>query len=351
MWESALQSVWAPPVAGLAGGLVLGLAARRGRFCTLGAIEDAVYGQDWTRIRMWAFALGVAIAGVFIFAAAGLVDRDASLYVQVQWNPVSAVLGGLLFGYGMAIAGNCGYGALARLGGGDLRSLVIVVVMGVSAYLVLSGPLAPVRVMLFPTDEGSGSASGYADLISSVTRLPAWVPASAIALAFGVWALSGITLRRRASLILWSGAVGLAIVSGWVATSNIAALSFEIVAIESHSFTAPVGETLLYTMTGSAGGISFSVGSVLGVILGAMIGSLSKGQFRWEACDDPGELGRQILGGAMMGIGGVLALGCSVGQGLTAFSTLAYSAPVVLAAIFVGAVIGLRQLVRGFAPG
>ena len=94
--------------------------------------------------------------------------------------------------------------------------------------------------------------------------------------------------------------------------------------------------------------VSFSIGSVFGVVLGALIGSVSKGHFRWEACDDPGELGRQIMGGALMGVGGVLAAGCSVGQGLTAFSTLAYSAPVVLAAIFLGAAFGLRQLIRGF---
>ena len=118
----------------------------------------------------------------------------------------------------------------------------------------------------------------------------------------------------------------------------------------SHSFTAPVGDMLLYLMTSSGGGLGFGIGSVAGVILGAVLGSWSLGHFQWEACDDARELGRQIFGAALMGVGGVTALGCSVGQGLTAFATLAWSAPVTLAAIGVGAALGLRYLIRGFAP-
>jgi hypothetical protein len=122
------------------------------------------------------------------------------------------------------------------------------------------------------------------------------------------------------------------------------------VAVEGHTFTAPLGRTLMWLMTSSAGGLSFSVGSVLGVLLGAWLGSRYKGTFRWEACEDPRELGRQVGGAALMGIGGVVALGCSVGQGVTAFSTLAYSAPVVLAAICAGAMLGLKRLIAGFQP-
>ncbi len=347
-----LDTPLAPALAGLLGGVLLGLAARRGRFCTLGAIEDALYGQDWNRLRMWALALSLAIGATFLLDFIGLIDREASLYSRLEWNPVSAILGGLTFGYGMAIAGNCGYGALARLGGGDLRSLVIVVVMGIAAYAVISGPLAGLRLSVFPVTPGdTGVATGYADLIASGVSVAPLAPALALSAGLAALAFWERDFRRSPGLILWSGVAAIAIVSGWLATTLISRESFDVVGVESHSFTAPVGETMLYAMTSSAGGLSFGVGSVLGVILGAFIGSISLGQFRWEACDDAGELGRQILGGALMGIGGILALGCSVGQGLTAFSTLAYSAPVVLASIAVGAVLGLRQLVRGFAPG
>ena len=118
----------------------------------------------------------------------------------------------------------------------------------------------------------------------------------------------------------------------------------------SHSFSAPLGETILWTMTGSLRPLSFAVGSIAGVWTGAFIGSLIKGHFRWEACEDPRELRRQIIGAAIMGAGAVIAMGCTVGQGLSAFSLLAVSAPVTMLAIFAGAAFGLRQLIEGFRP-
>ncbi|MEL6424653.1 MAG: YeeE/YedE thiosulfate transporter family protein, partial [Pseudomonadota bacterium] len=120
--------------------------------------------------------------------------------------------------------------------------------------------------------------------------------------------------------------------------------------IETHTFAAPIGDTIFYTMTASGNALSFSVGSVVGVVVGAAIGSYSKGHFRWEACEDPRELRRQILGASLMGPGAILAVGCSVGQGISAFSVLAFSAPVAFLAIFLGAALGLRQLITGFAP-
>ena len=164
-------------LAGLGGGLVLGIAARRGRFCTLGAIEDALYAGDFRRLRMWALALAVSIAGVFGLGAIGQVDIGASIYATQAWDPVASIVGGLLFGYGMAMAGNCGYGALARLGGGDLRSLVIVMVIGISAFAAISGPLAAVRVALFPV-EPAASLDGYGVAHSGGAVLgvaPVWV--------------------------------------------------------------------------------------------------------------------------------------------------------------------------------
>ncbi|MEO1490632.1 MAG: YeeE/YedE family protein [Pseudomonadota bacterium] len=335
---------------GLATGVILGLAARRGRFCTLGAIEDGLYGGDWTRVRMWALALGVAILGTHGAAWAGMIDLGETLYARSAWNPVGSVVGGTLFGYGMAIAGNCGYGALARLGGGDLRSLVIVVVMGIAAYMTIAGPLAGLRVALFPPeDAGPGTITSYPALLERVISLPQAMTVVAIAMALLAWALSDTGFRRSRPHVIWGAAVGIAVVLAWLGTGLVAEQSFDAVRIEGPSFTRPAGETLLFLMTSSGSGLSFGIGSVGGVILGALIGSMSRGHFRWEACDDPGELGRQILGGALMGVGGVLALGCSIGQGLTAFSTLALSAPVVLAAIFAGTALGLRHLIRGFA--
>ncbi|MGR3621794.1 YeeE/YedE family protein [Pseudophaeobacter sp.] len=336
---------------GLLGGILLGLAARLGRFCTLGAIEDLLYGGSSLRMRMWALAIGTAIIGSFSLIGLDVLDPGQSFYLSVRWMPLASILGGLMFGYGMALSGNCGYGAIARLGGGDLRSFVIVLVMGVSTYVVLSGPLAPLRNLMFEQqDVTTDQLPGLAHHLADLTALPLPAIGIAIGLAMILGALGSRDMRQEPSAIFWSVIVGLAVVSGWAGTAFINREGFEALPVVSHSFSAPLGETILWTMTGSLRPLSFAVGSITGVWLGAFIGSLLKGHFRWEACDDPRELRRQIIGAAIMGAGAVIAMGCTVGQGLSAFSLLAISAPVTFLAIFAGAALGLRQLIEGFRP-
>lgn len=334
---------------GLIGGIALGLAARIGRFCTLGAIEDVLYGGDDRRMRMWAIAIGVAIIGTHIALHFDQFSLSSATYLDRVWNPFGTIIGGLMFGYGMALSGNCGYGALARLGGGDLRSFVIVLVMGLSAYVAMSGPLAHARVWLFPVETGATSPQGFSQLFENFGISPL-LTGFIVGGAFIIYALTRADMRKSFPHVFWGAVVGLAIVSGWVGTWWIAVNGFEVEPVETHSFTAPIGDTIFYSMTASGNALSFSVGSVLGVILGAALGSYSKGHFRWEACEDPRELRRQIAGAALMGPGAILAVGCSVGQGISAFSVLAFSAPVTFIAIFIGAAIGLRQLITGFSP-
>jgi uncharacterized membrane protein YedE/YeeE len=334
---------------GLAGGMVLGLAARLGDFCTLGALESAVYGRDQKRLRLWGIVLGIAILGTQIGVFWGAIDLSGTLYHALAWNPLGSILGGLIFGYGMAMAGNCGFGALVRFGGGDLRSLVVVVVMGIFGFVALSGPLAPLRVALFPQPEATGPQGILQDLTSL-----SGLPSMAVVLILGggaiLWALSHAPLRARPDMIGWGIAAGLAVVWCFAGTTWVQEASFGAVAVEGPSFTAPVGRTLIFLMTSTAGGITFSVGSVVGVLTGALLGSVLRGMFRWEACEDPRELGRQVGGAVLMGIGGVIAMGCSVGQGVTGFAALAWSGPVTLAAIGIGAVMGLRRLIEGYQP-
>ncbi|GAA6199540.1 YeeE/YedE family protein [Aquicoccus sp. SU-CL01552] len=347
-WLSESQAV---ALVGMFGGLLLGLAARLGRFCTLGAIEDLLYGGSDTRLRMWALAVGVAVTGSFALIGAGLLDETESFYLSIRWMPMASILGGLMFGYGMALAGNCGYGAIARLGGGDLRSFVIVLVMGVSTYVVLAGPLAPLRNFFFEqVDVTTDMPPGLAHHAAALTGLPLHVIGIAVGLAITIAALWAPALRRDPKALFWSVVVGVAIVSGWGGTQYVATNGFEALPVVSHSFSAPVGETILWAMSGSLRPVSFAVGSVGGIWLGAFVGSLIKGHFRWEACEDPRELRRQIIGAAVMGAGAVLAMGCTVGQGMSAFSLLAISAPVTFLSIFAGAALGLRQLIEGFKP-
>ncbi len=335
---------------GLVGGIALGLAARVGKFCTLGAIEDLLYSSDDRRMRMWGIAIGTAIIGAHLAQHLGLLTFSDTAYLDRIWTPLGSIIGGLMFGYGMALSGNCGYGALARLGGGDLRAFIVVIVMGISAHVVMSGPLAYVRVALLPAERGAQAPQGFSQLFEQLAGLPPLYTGLLIGGAFLAVSLANAEMLRSWPKILWGAVVGLAVVSGWVGTSWVLTHGFAATPVETHTFAAPIGDTLVYAMTASGTPISFGVGSVLGVVLGACLGSWSKGQFRWEACEDPRELRRQILGAAMMGVGAVLAMGCSIGQGVAAFSLLTYSAPVTFACILIGAALGLRHMIYGMAP-
>jgi uncharacterized membrane protein YedE/YeeE len=330
---------------GLAGGTILGLAARVGRFCALGAIEDALYADSLVRLRMWALAASVAIAGSFIAQATGLFDAADSIYLSTPWSPVSTVIGGLMFGYGMALVGTCGFGALARFGGGDLRAMVMVLVIGLSAFMAIGGLTALPRVAL--TEALAMQPHGLAQMIGDAAGLPETAIGLAAALPLALWALGDSRFRRTPRAVGWGFVAGAVVAAAWVATSWVARQSFDPIGVTSFTFVAPVGDTLLYAMTSTGATLDFGIGSVVGVALGAALGSLWKREFRWEACDDARELRRQILGAFLMGTGGVVALGCNVGQGLAALSVLAPSAPLAIAAIGIGAVLGLRMLVEG----
>lgn len=333
---------------GLGGGLLLGLAARLGRFCTLGAIEDALYGGSTLRLRAWGLAIALSVTGVFTLAAAGLLPLGDVFYLRPGWNPFAHLGGGLVFGYGMALAGTCGYGALARLGGGDLRALVIVLVMGTAALATLIGPLAPLRVALFPPDLlPTTGATGLAQGTARLTGLSPPVLGAGVGV-IGT-AILIAPLLRAPRVLLGAALVAGAVLTGWLGTAWLWQHGFAGIRPQSHTFAAPPGETLIWLMTGGLRPLGFGIGSVAGVVIGACIGSLRQNGFRWEACEDPRELRRQIAGAALMGAGAVVAQGCTIGQGVSAASTLSYGAPLTLLGIGVGAALGLRQLIVGFA--
>src|SRR6056297_3536041 len=236
------------------GGVLLGLAARIGRFCTLGAIEDLLYQGSDTRLRMWGLAIGFAGVSAFGMAGLGLFDIGANVYWRTPWSPLASVLGGLMFGYGMSIAGNCGFGALARSGGGDFRAFVIVLVMGISAYVVLSGPLAAPRVALVEATQLAGETRSIPALLGGGGG---GVVAAGLALGLLmlVAALASKELLARPAAIAWGAVVGVAIVSGYWGTARVVETHFSALPVVSHTFSAPLGETLLYVMTSSGGGL------------------------------------------------------------------------------------------------
>lgn len=333
-------------LAGFLGGIVLGVAARWGRFCSLGAVEDTVLGGDTARLKSWGIAIAVAIAGTYALDQASLIELDESLYLSSPTTLFATLFGSLLFGFGMALTGTCGYGTLARIGGGDLKSVVTFLVMGISAYATMRGATAYLRLALFPDSSTGKTSTTLATLGAQVTG-NYYVSAYLLAALILIICLFSNKRLIPSRPIISGVMVGACIVWGWYATGQLATDSFSPYPLESYTFSAPLGDTLIYLMTMTGASLKFGIGSTLGVIVGALITSLINGDFRWEACDDARELRRQIFGGLLMGFGGVTALGCTVGQGLSAASTLALSAPVAIAGFIGGAWVGLLFLVDG----
>ena len=336
---------WLTPLIGCLGGIVLGLAARIGRFCSLSAIEDASFGAGTTRLATWGLAIAIAIVGSSLLGASSMFPIDSVFYLT---NPVpiaSTILGGFAFGIGMALVGTCGFGALARLGGGDLSGLVVALIIGITGYVASSGAIGVVRARFLGESPNTASETSIAHIVAS------WTGVTALTVAFvigGVFLVAMLfRLRRERSALFWGGAVGLVIVSGWAVTAWRNDVTFGASVVRSYSFVRPVGESMIYLMLSSGTAFSFGAASVFGVLVGAGVGALAKGEFRWEACDDARTLKRQILGAALMGIGGVFSLGCTVGQGLSAASVLAISAPIAILSMIAGAWCGLQWLVNG----
>ena len=338
--------------------MIAGFAARAAAFCTFGAIADAVVVQNQRRLRAWMLALAVALIGSQALHHLGMVDLGQSIYLAAPFNGVFALFGGLLFGFGMALVGTCGFGTLIRLGGGDLRALVDMACLGFFAFLTLSGPLAYLRVHAAEaTDHGTLGleAPSLIDLAAGIIGRPAadlrLLIVALIAAALLLYSLSDRDLRRRHREIVAALMIGAVIPLGWLATGVLGHDPFEPAPLGSLTFVRPIGEGFLYMMLMSGMSPTFGITTVAGVIVGAVIAARAKNEWRIEGFDGDREMVRHLGGAALMGVGGVLALGCTIGQGMSAMSTLALSAPLAMVAIFLGAAFGLRYLEEGSVKG
>ena len=354
--------------AGFALAVVFGAVAQRVDFCTMGAVTDIHVSSDWRRMRMWLLAIAVAIAGAAALEASALADLSKSIYTgpSVPW--ASHLVGGFLFGFGMTLASGCGSKLLIRAGAGNLKSLVVLIVLGVSAYMTLKGLFAIWRVSTLDTlridTRALGAAhsdvpslvgalgSGSSFALSSL-RLPL---ALAIAAAVAAFVFSARDFRAERAMIVGGIVIGAVVVGGWYVTAHLGHLAEDPRTLEetfvatnsgraeSYSFVAPVAYTLELLMLWSDRSriVTFGIAGVLGVAAGSAAMALATRRFRWEGFASTEDLVNHIVGGVLMGFGGVTALGCTIGQGLSGISTLAIGSFIALASIVGGCVAALK---------
>jgi len=324
--------------AGLAIGLVFGATSQVTGFCLQRGLSHAVKQGDSRKLRAFVVAMATALLGSQGLAASGQVSLVASLYATPTLAWLALPLGGLLFGYGMALANGCGARALVLLGSGNLRSFVVLMCLGLAAYMTLSGVLAPWRLWL----ENLAVVRLPAPSLPLPLGVPDWLVAMVTGGALLLWAFSN--RKFRASPRDWLGGliIGALIPAGWYTTGVLGFDDFEPIRLVSLTFVAPIGESLQYLMLATGSRLSFAVCVVAGVVLGALIAALPRRKFILCSFDSPAHMLRGIAGGTLMGIGGVLALGCSIGQGLTGISTLSLASFLAVAGIVLGSLLGLR---------
>jgi uncharacterized membrane protein YedE/YeeE len=334
---------------------VFGAVGAKTNFCTMGAVSDWVNMGETSRMRMWLLAIAVAIMGANAMHLAGIVDLSRSIYQAPRFTWLSYLVGGFLFGIGMTLGSGCGSKTLIRIGGGNLKSVVVVVFLAIAAYMTLRGLFGAFRVGVL--EKGVLTLAGNQDLPAISARvfggqLKSWILALSLLTGGGLLAFvySSREVRSNFDYTLGGVVTGLVIVGGWYVSGKIGYLAedpktLEEVFIatnsgrmESFSFVAPSAYLLEYLMfwTDTSRIVTFGIASAIGVIAGSAAYALATRTFRWESFRDPEDTANHMIGGVLMGFGGVTALGCTIGQGISGFSTLALGSIMTFVAIVAG---------------
>jgi uncharacterized protein len=345
---------------GFALAFLFGAVGNKTHFCTMGAVSDVVNMGDWNRMRMWLLAIAVATAGACALQLAGLVDLSKTIYTVPRFTWLSYVLGGLLFGIGMTLGSGCGSRTLIRIGTGNLKSLVVAIVLAITAYMTLKGILGVFRVAAL--DSVSATLAGSQDLPSLIGR-SAGLDKKTVLGALGLVMAGGLLAFvfkarefRTFDNVLGGVVVGLVVIGGWYLSGHIGHLAEDPATLEekflatnsgrmeSLSFVAPQAYSLELLMLWSDKSrvVTFGIASVLGMFAGSLAWSLATKSFRLESFRDAEDLINHLVGGALMGFGGVLALGCTIGQGVSGLSTLALGSFLAFFAIVAGAALTMK---------
>lgn len=335
--------------AGLLIGLAYGMVGLLSGFCLLSSLRGWWAEGDSRLIRTFALALAVALVATQLLAGLGGVDLSKSVYLQPSFSAPLMFAGGMLFGYGMVLANGCGSRAMVLLGRGNLRSFVVVIVLGISAQMTLRGLIAPARIALFQASTTKPTYLSLPDWLRAfgLGEIPArMIVAVLISAVLLVFAFAHPPFRRAGGQIVAGLAVGSLVAAGWFATGYLGADEFNPAAVTSLTFIAPVADTVQYVMLSTGLTLNFGIAMVAGVFVGSLLAALVTRRFHLEGFISPRHMLRSMAGAALMGSGGAMALGCSIGQGLTGISTLALSSFVAVAGILLGTAAGLRGLFR-----
>ncbi len=341
---------------GLLIGIVFGFIVFRTNFCTMGSISDINAFGDWRRFRSWLMAGAVAMIGVALLEKIGAADMSLSMYTAPNLIWGANIVGGLVFGIGMVLGGGCVSKNLVRTGGGDLRALMVLIVIGISAFMTIGGLFGPFRVAVFGPLSSDLTALGMEDqrLGTLLARLTGMAPETAgtvalVVVAGGIllWCLKDKGFRSSPSHLIAGIGIGLCVIAGWLLTG----LAYDDFAdnptLISLTFARPTGDSLDYLMRFTAfDGPGFGVATLAGTILGAFLGALSQKKFALATFNGTADTARNLIGAVMMGFGGVLALGCTIGQGVTGWSTLAIGSGLTLLFIVLGGFAGMKLMER-----
>jgi len=330
---------------------VFGAIGNKTRFCTMGAVSDWVNMGDLGRMRMWLLAIAVALLGSSALHLAGAVDLAKSIYPGPNFTWLSYIVGGFLFGVGMTLGSGCGSKTLIRIGHGSLKSLVVYVFLGIAAYMTLRGILGAFRVEVL--EKATTTLAQGQDLPSLLSFIPfsRATLATLVGGALIAFVYADKEFRSTFDYTLGGVVTGLVVVGGWYVSGHVghvaedpntlqeAFVRTNTGRMESFSFVSPLAYTLEYLMfwTDKSKVITYGIASAAGVIAGSAAYALATRTFRWEGFRDAEDTAMHVIGGLLMGFGGITALGCTIGQAITGFSTLALGSILTFVFIVAGA--------------
>lgn len=331
-WGDSNVLMWAGALAGL----LFGFAAQRTRFCTRAAVMECCEGRAGERFSVWWLGFGVCLVAVQALVLAGWLEPSDSRFMDSVGSISGALLGGLLFGAGMVLTRGCASRLLILSAQGNLRALLTGLVFAVTVQASISGWLAPTRQALAAWWRVDGGPSRDLLHITGAGAVGGMAVAL-LALATGIYFFFK-THPRRWGLASGAVGVGLSVAMGWGLTQAIANVSFEVVPIQSLSFSSASAEMLMRVLSSSTSPTpGFDAGLLPAAFLGALLGALVGGDFKLEGFKTENKLLPYLVGAVLMGLGAVLAGGCTIGAGLTGGAVFALTAWLTLIAIWVGA--------------